>query len=185
MGVLRRAVIALAVALTFASVRSGHVEAQHASAPDLVAAFLLNFVKFTTWPDDSLPDGARLVICVIEDTRVSDAVTRLTRGKAVGGRLIEVRQAEQPSEVRDCQMVYGGDLDRARARHLIQVTSGLPVLTVGASSDFAARGGVANFYVDDGRMRFTVNTAAAERARLRISSKLLSLARIVSDVAND
>ena len=45
--------------------------------------------------------------------------------------------------------------------------------------DFAARGGIANFFMDGSRMRFAVNPGAASRAQLQISSRLLSLARIV------
>lgn len=185
MGVLTRGAIAFAVALTFVSFRGSHVEAQHASAPDLTAAFLLNFVKFTTWPERSLPARARIIICVLDNDRVADALTHITIGKFVGGHPIEVRAAAQRSVPGDCQIVYGGDLDRRRAQELIDATSGLPILTVGASSDFADQGGVANFFMDSGRMRFAVNTHAADRAQLQISSKLLSLARIVSYVGND
>lgn len=179
MGVLTRGGVALAIALTLVSFRGCHLEAQQPSAPQLVAAFLLNFVKFTTWPEASLPAGARIVICVLDDDRVADALTQITIGKSVSGHPIEVRGATRRSVPSGCQMVYSGDLDRRRARQLIEVTSGLPILTVGVSSDFAELGGVANFFVDSGRMRFAVNTRAADRSQLRISSKLLSLARIV------
>lgn len=179
MGILTRRVIALAVALSLVSVRGIHVEAAQASAPKLIAAFLLNFVKFTTWPEASLREGERIVICVIDDTNVADELTQITIGKSVGGHPLEVRGASSRSVPGDCRMVYGGDLDRRGAEQLIHLTAGLPILTVGASSSFAERGGIANFFVDSGRMRFAVNTRAAERAQLQISSKLLSLARIV------
>lgn len=179
MGILRRGGIALAVALSLVSFRGSQVEAQHASAPELIAAYLLNFVKFTTWPEEHLPAGARIVICVLDDDRVADALTQITIGKSVGGRPIDVRGAPRRSGPGGCQMVYSSGLDGRRARQLIHETSGLPILTVGASSEFAEQGGVANFFVDRGRMRFAVNTRAADRAQLQISSKLLSLARIV------
>ena len=57
--------------------------------------------------------------------------------------------------------------------------AGASVLSVGDSSEFTRRGGVIHLYLEDGHMRFAVNVAAAEKARLRISAKLLNLARIV------
>jgi hypothetical protein len=57
----------------------------------------------------------------------------------------------------------------------------MPTLTVSDLPDFAQSGGIVNFIVEDERMRFVINTDAADRARLRFSSKLLSLARIVKD----
>jgi hypothetical protein len=55
----------------------------------------------------------------------------------------------------------------------------MPILTLSDTADFAERGGIANFFIDDGRLRFSVNPGAATRARLQISSRLLSLAKIV------
>lgn len=56
-----------------------------------------------------------------------------------------------------------------------------PVLLVGESEGFAARGGVINLYTEDGRIRFEINRKAAERRGLRLSSRLLRLARLVAE----
>jgi hypothetical protein len=45
---------------------------------------------------------------------------------------------------------------------------------------FAEAGGVMQFVIEDSRVRFVINLAAAERARLQISAKLLALARVVN-----
>ena len=42
-------------------------------------------------------------------------------------------------------------------------------------------GGVANLFIEGGRMRFAVNVDALQRSKLRLSSRLLSLAKIVKD----
>ena len=57
----------------------------------------------------------------------------------------------------------------------------LPVLTVSDGKGFASAGGIIELYVEDGRMRFAINVDAAERTRLRISSRLLGLAKVVRD----
>ena len=55
------------------------------------------------------------------------------------------------------------------------------ILTVGETEGFATQGGIVNFKVEGGRVRLEINIEAAERAKLRISSKVLSLAAIVKD----
>ncbi len=54
-----------------------------------------------------------------------------------------------------------------------------PVLTVSEVDGFARSGGGINFYLDGPKVRFEINPAAAQNDRLRISSQLLSLGKIV------
>ena len=56
---------------------------------------------------------------------------------------------------------------------------GTSVLTVGDEEGFARRGGVINFLFENDRVRFEINVDAATRARLKISAKLLALAKLV------
>jgi hypothetical protein len=52
-----------------------------------------------------------------------------------------------------------------------------PILTVGESDTFLRHGGIVNFIMEDGKVRFEISQDAASRAHLRISSRLLRLAR--------
>ena len=181
MAVLVRWCLVMAAALAGGSLGGVRLEAQGISAPELTAAFLFNFVKFTTWPADVLQDGGPLVVCVAGDDWVANSLVDLTRSQRVDGHSLSVRRTNLDRPLDECHVVYGAALDARRAKRLIQAASGRPILTVSDVPDFAQRGGVANFFVDGGRMRFAVNPAAADRARLRISSKLLTLARLVRD----
>ena len=180
MGVLIRwCIIAAAFgAMAPAAIR---LEAQGVSTPGLTAAFLFNFVKFTTWPADALRDGIPIVICVGGNDQVADALVHVTQNKTVEGHPLAIRRTELERPLAECHVVYGASLKATRAQELIRATSGHPILTVSDLEDFAERGGVANFFIDGGRMRFAVNPDAADRARLRISSKLLALAKVVRD----
>jgi hypothetical protein len=169
-------VIAAVGAVTHGTVR---LEAQRTSASELTAAFLFNFVKFTTWPDDVLRDDDPIVVCVSGNGDVADSLARLTRDQRVDEHPLAVQRTNLVESLVRCHVVYGAALDNSRALLLIRTTAGHPILTVSDSADFAQRGGVANFFIDGGRMRFAVNPAAADRARLRISSKLLALAKVV------
>ena len=57
----------------------------------------------------------------------------------------------------------------------------LPVLTVSDGKGFSQAGGIIELYVEGGRMRFAINVDAAERSGLRLSSRLLGLAKVVRD----
>jgi hypothetical protein len=167
-----------------ALVTGGPVAAsQDATAPELKAAFLINFVRFTTWPVEALPLGVSLTICVAGDNRVADAIEDLAGRQRLENRKVLVRRVKDDA-VDGCHLLYWSASHVGRGQKLLRTLSGTPVLTVSDSEEFMKFGGIASFFVDNGKMRFAVNPSAAERAQLRISSKLLSLARIVKDGSN-
>jgi hypothetical protein len=178
MGLLVRAWIVAAAAASLGIGRS-QPQTQDASAAELVAVYLVNFVRFTRWPSDVLPDGSTIVVCVGGDGRVADSLARAIRNRPINGHPLAIRKTTLDHSFEGCHVLYAPDLDGTSAERLIQTTSMQPILTVSDAADFAEIGGVANFFVDNGRMKFAVNPNAAVRARLRISSRLLTLARIV------
>jgi hypothetical protein len=181
MGVLIRTCVIITLTLGGLAADDRRLEAQGVSTPGLTAAFLFNFVKFTTWPADLLRDGNTIVVCVSGDDSVADALVQLTHSKMVEGHPLSIRRTDLDQPLHECHVVYGASLDGNSAQELVKTVSGRPILTVSDMEGFAERGGVANFFIDGGRMRFAVNPAAADRARLRISSRLLTLAKVVRD----
>jgi hypothetical protein len=181
MGVLIRWAVLPLVALGALGSAVLHVQAQDVSTPALTAALLFNFVKFTTWPPDLLRNGAPIIVCVGGNDSVADALVQLTQNRTVEGHPLSIRRTRLDRPLTECHVVYGASLDGTSARALVNALADRPILTVSDREDFAERGGVANFYVDGGRMRFAINPAAADRARLRISSRLLTLAKLVGE----
>ena len=78
-------------------------------------------------------------------------------------------------------MLYVAGVDPKRAQQIVDELKSAPVLTVSDGEVFAKNGGIAGVFVEQGKMRFAINVEAAQQARLRISSRLLSLAKIVRD----
>jgi hypothetical protein len=184
MGVLIRSCILIAAAVAGVAPAAIRLQAQGVSTPELTAAFLFNFVKFTTWPEDALRAGGQIFICVSSNDQVAQSLAELAHNKMAEGHSVVVRRTVLNQPLKECHVVYAASLDATRARELVLAVSGLPILTVSDLEDFARRGGMANFFIDSGRMRFAVNPDAAERARLRISSRLLALSRVVRDDRN-
>jgi len=107
----------------------------------------------------------------------------MVRGRSVLGHEVALLRPRVDDEsVKACHVLYVSGLDQRRAVELIDRLAGAPVLTASDCDNFAELGGVAHFFVDNGKMRFAVNLQSAQRARLSVSSKLLGLAVLVKDV---
>ena len=100
------------------------------------------------------------------------------RDKTVGSRGFVVHGVSTAQHASKCQIVFVSASERKRFHSHLEELKGHSILTVGEAEDFTANGGVINFKLKDARVRIEIDTAAAERAKLRISSKLLSLAEI-------
>lgn len=183
--VRRASVLARSIACVGLALAAGApaLAGQSVSAPALKAAFLYNFAKFAEWPADAVVSGAPLVICVARDEAVGDALADIMKGRPSETGTLTVRRV--PNDAwRGCHLIYISQLEPRRLTELLDLVRDLPILTVSDIVGFAEAGGVAQFFEESGKMRFAINTSAAERARLRLSSRLLSLAKIVKDGRN-
>ena len=156
---------------------------QAATATELKAAFLLNFARFTTWSAVDLPAGARLAICVVGDNRIVPILDGLASRQQVQDHAVVVRRTSIDA-LAGCHLLFWAGSGDTERRTLLQAVASKPVLTVSDDAGFARAGGMVNFFVEGQRMRFAVNPAAAERAGLKISSKMLKLAAIVKEVTD-
>ena len=140
------------------------------------AAFLFNFAKFVEWPPQAFksPTDA-MSICVLGPNPFGRSLEEAVDGKSIDGRKFAVRLVDNLGQAGGCQILFFA------ARQKKHTPDGpMPgVLTVGESDGFASGGGVIGFKLQGGRVRLEVNVDAADQRKLRISSKLLSLAQIV------
>ena len=139
------------------------------------AGFLVNFAKFVEWPATS---SGTLDFCVIGDDRLAQNLETYVAGKQIGARPLAVRARPDLALLDTCSVVYIGRGRKKIASQAALLLAGKQVLTVSEFPDLAAQGAVINFFLDDERVRFEVHLGALRRAGLKISSKLLSLARI-------
>ena len=154
--------------------------AQSATEYQVKAAFLFNFAKFVEWPPSSFHDGsAPLQICVLGRDPFGEVLRELTREKTVNGHKLEVRGVVDLQVARACHILFIAFSERTRLKQIFEALQGSYALTVGDAKDFAEQGGMINFVLDHDRVQFKVNRSAAELAGLRISSKLLTVAKLV------
>ena len=145
----------------------------------LKAGFLFNFAKFVAWPTNAPGAAGLLRVGVLDDGPVYPIMVSELANKQVDGRTIEVVRCRQAEELKQCAMVFITRAESGRFKELKQAVAGTPLLTVGEFEGFAARGGCINFVRRGDNVRFEVNLEAVERAGLKISSKLSSIAIVV------
>jgi len=169
------AILALSIPVDYA--------AQEQDEYEVKAAFIFNFLKFMEWPQTGA--SGNFEICILGDDPFEKTLDQLTKGKSAFGRPIQVRRIKDPVEARSCQIAFASSAERAKAAKLIDAVRGTAVLTVGETPGFAERGGVIRFVLEDNRVRFEINVEAAHQADLTISSRLLTLARIIQQANAD
>lgn len=146
------------------------------------AAMLLKFLPYVKWPERAFPTPTSpLRIAVVGTDPFGKALDETFKDKKFGSRTIEIVRFKSVAEIEDCHILFAPDSEAPRLDKLLAKLSGKPVLLVGESKDFAAKGGVVNFVLKDKRVAFEINQDAAKRAELELSSQLLKLAIPVKD----
>jgi hypothetical protein len=140
------------------------------------AAFLYNFAKFTEWP--ALPPGGPIVLCVVGGDAIANALVETVKGQNISGHALEVSRPQDSSSWRSCHLLFIADAETRKSAGGLAGLKTLPVLTVSDGKDFSQAGGIIELFVESGRMRFAINMDAAEGSGLRLSSRLLGLAKV-------
>jgi YfiR/HmsC-like len=149
---------------------------------ELKAAFLFNFAKFVDWPPAAFPDPkSPMILCTFDDDAFGVVLDEVVRAKAINGRELVVRRMKKVEALTACQVVFVGTAETKRLPELLEALKGSPTLLVSDIPGSAERGGGIGFYLEDSKMRFSINVDAIQRAHLTVSSKLLTLAKIVHD----
>jgi hypothetical protein len=141
------------------------------------AAFLLNFTRFVDWPSGEF-GGANSVfrICLMGDDPFGRVLDQLVEGETAGSHKIEVSRVPAHPSV-PCQVAFIAKEEKDKKRIVEQLGPG--VLTVSEGESFLRDGGIVAFVMENRRVRFDINQNASDKAGLKISSKLLNIARAV------
>ena len=185
----RRCIATAAVMFVFvaAAVCAWPRRAMSASTPleyEVKAAFLFRFAQFVEWPADTFKEPSEpFTYCTVGDDPFRGALERTLNGKTIGQRPLRVEHLSGAGKIGECQVLFvGGAGDKKRVEETLQSASSQPILTVGEADRFVESGGAIGFCTEDNKIRFEVNLDAAGKAGLKISAKLLALAKTVLGV---
>jgi hypothetical protein len=144
--------------------------------------FLYNFTKFVEWPPDSFRDpGAPLVICIVGHDPFRQDLEAELRTRKVGDHPIEVRTQTTNNKLSVCHIMFVPVTEKNQSDRILSGLQGSRTLTVGETEGFAVLGGIINLTIEDNKVHLEINRLAADRAGLKISSKLLGIAKIVQE----
>ncbi len=170
----------IALILVLGAIVPGAAGGQTADEYQVKAAYMYNLAKFVDWPPDAFESPSQpIVFCVLGQTPLSQPLEDALAGKVVGRRPLVFRQLTDSNQAGACKVLFISLADNKRLRQILDQVKSLHVLTVGEAADFTEQGGIARFFLDGGRVRLEFNLDAADDAKLRVSSKLLSLGKIV------
>ncbi|MBI5890037.1 MAG: YfiR family protein [Nitrosomonadales bacterium] len=157
------------------------IEAQAAPTGEyeVKAAFIHNIAKFVEWPAAATGAG-KLRLCILGDDPFGGNINVL-RGKQIGRLVWEVTRINAFADMKSCQVLFISASGHDGIGQIRKHINGSAVLTVGDTRGYAEQGVMVNFYLEENKVRFEINRAAAARAGFRIDSKLLRLGRIVSE----
>jgi hypothetical protein len=174
----RRVVAVIACAL--ACVGSCRATAEGPTREYLVkAAFVFNFAQFVEWPAAAFADSTSpVVIGIVGDDPFQGALEKTVAGKTVGGRPLSIRHLKAGDDLRSCHVLFVAPSENGRTAEILRRVEGVSVLTIGETDQFPWSGGVIRFFLEDNRVHFEINQDAAESSKLKVSSKLMKLARV-------
>ncbi len=160
--------------------------AEELTAPEakVKAAFLYNFAKLAEWPTNTFTNATTpLVIGVLGSDPFGPVLEEVTNGKTINGRAVVIIVYSRVEDVGGCQLLFISAAENGHLPAILAKLADQPILTVGDTPQFAVRGGVIGLIKREGEIHFEVNRAAAARAHVQLSSKLLRLAELVSPAA--
>lgn len=155
----------------------GTLHARSLTEPELKAAFIYNFVQFTTWPSGLLAQAEVLNICVRPNAPVAIALSSLS-GKMIHGVPLAITAVTEEG-LPTCHVLFVETQDIALLKKVSGTSTPLPILTLADFPEPSAADAMIRLSLEGKKIVFDVNASEARRSRLAISSRVLTLARSV------
>jgi YfiR/HmsC-like len=168
------------LALLGATIASA-LESSSSAVEDRVRAeFLVRFSEFTEWPPRVFASPASpFVLCLLGTASQVESVESLTT-RRVKGRPVSMRRISGALNFEGCHQLFVFNKSGYELPDIVAQAENAPILIVADTPGAAREGAHINFYLEGGYLRFEVNLAAARKAGLTLSSKMLRLARLVN-----
>jgi hypothetical protein len=142
------------------------------------AAFLFKFGAFVEWPAGAFENAtAPLVIGIVGEDPFGESLDRLVANHTIAGHPVVIQRGRQIDEIRNEHILFISQSEKGRMGPILSSLAGKNILTV---AEFQNPNIIIEFVVENNKVRFDVNLAQADRAGIKLSSKLLSVARHVS-----
>lgn len=154
--------------------------AQQATEAAVKAALLFKFANYVEWPAEAFPTpAAPVAIGVLGSDEIAAELEQLVKGRPVNNRPVSVRRLKDGESLAGLHILFVAARDAARVRAAARAARPLSVLLISDAERGLEAGSVINFVTVEDRVGFEVSMEAAERSGLRLSSRMLGVARRV------
>jgi hypothetical protein len=143
---------------------------------EVEAAYLFDFGKFVVWPAAVQPPNSPFLICVLGEDPFGPVLDRTVGGETLNGRPAQHKHITHLQDATVCSILYISNSESGRLSKILSAIQEVPVLTVSDIPDFVQQGGMIQFVLREGRVRFEVNLAPTQKNGLSMSSELLKVA---------
>jgi len=142
---------------------------------EIKAAFVYNFAKFVEWPENKFKNPkAPVVLGILGSSPIGTALESL-ENKTVRGRQLTIQPVAAPKNLSQYHMLYICESEKSDLKRIIEHLGSQSILTISDIQDFNKTGGHINLVIRQNKIRFIINSGAAKKANLKISSRLLKL----------
>ncbi len=146
------------------------------------ATYLLNFIKYIEWPEQSHPiSQGSFIIAILGDDRFGEATNFFT-DKTINGRSVVIRKFKNVDELENCHILFVSSSERKNEKRIIKLVRGKGILTIGESDTFIKRGGIIEFLLSRAKVNFRINLSIAKKEGFIFSSKLLRIAKEIKGI---
>lgn len=144
------------------------------------AAFLYKFGAYVEWPEQTFAQAnSPVIIGVMGSDAVADELAQMSSGRNINGRPVNVRKLHQGDAITGLHILFIARTDSSRMAATLTAAKGLPLLVVTETDPPLMSGGVINFVIDGEKVRFDVALPSAEVNNIKLSARLLTVARKV------
>ncbi len=180
---LRGACSALALAAGLLAPGAGRTQtAGEVEEYQVKAAFVYKFAAYVEWPEGALESPETpFTVGVVGSDALAEELARVVGERRINGRAVVVRKLGLGEPLAGVRMLFIGQSQAPRDGQLQQWAQKRPLLVVAEAEGMLERGAMINFVVAGRRVRFDIALDAVERSGLRLSSRLLAVARRVTN----
>ena len=157
-----------------------------AEAEDLIfseyqvrTAYILNFIRFTTWPKSSFKDAQQDIVLGIVGKDFFGTTIDAIDGKYIKNRHLRVVRLSKNDNPQDCHLLYISSSEHRHLKQILAEIQGEPILTISDIDNFAKDGGIVQIKRIGDKIKLFINTAATSAAGLQLRANLLKIATLV------
>ena len=171
---------ALGIFIVFVLLTTQFIKAQTAAEYQVKAVFLFNFTRFVDWPTTSFEAAnSPFVIGILGNDPFGTYIDETVNGETAGQHPIIIKRYKTIKDIDNCQILFINSSESEQIKPILSELKEKNVLTVSDANNFASFGGMIGFFIENNKIKMQINTDAAKAASLSISSKLLSVAKIL------